>query len=54
MSGSFFGESEKKVTAKNTILHLEMNEVILNGKKFLKNLKKYRDERQSEGRFNLY
>ncbi|MEK2644640.1 signal peptide peptidase SppA [Bdellovibrio sp. BCCA] len=44
MSGDFFGESEKKVTAKNTILHLDMNGVILNGKKFLKNLKKYKDE----------
>lgn len=44
LSGSFFGESEKKVTAKNTILHLDMNGVILNGKKFLKNLKKYKDD----------
>ncbi|NUN06941.1 MAG: signal peptide peptidase SppA [Bdellovibrio sp.] len=44
LNGGMFGESEKKVTAKNTILHLEMNGVILNGKKFLKNLKKYRDE----------
>ena len=43
MGGDFFGESERKVTAKNTILHLDMNGVILNGKKFLKNLKKYRD-----------
>ncbi|MGE5085496.1 MAG: signal peptide peptidase SppA [Bacillota bacterium] len=44
MSSSLFGESEKKVTAKNTILHMEMNGVILNGKKFLKNIKKYRDD----------
>ena len=44
LNGGMFGESEKKVTAKNTILHLEMNGVILNGKKFLKNLKKYRDD----------
>lgn len=44
MSGNYFGEPEKKVTSKNTILHLEMNGVILNGKKFLKNLKKYRDD----------
>lgn len=44
MSGSYFGDSEKKITAKNTILHLEMNGVILNGKKFLKNLKKYRED----------
>lgn len=44
MSGNFFGEAEKTVTAKNTILHLDMSGVILNGKKFLKNLKKYKDE----------
>lgn len=44
MGGDFFGESEKKVSAKNTILHLEMNGVILNGKKFIKNLKKYKDD----------
>lgn len=44
LKGGFFGESEKKVTAKNTILHLEMNGVILNGKKFLKNLKKYKGD----------
>ena len=44
MSGNYFGEGEKKVTSKNTILHLEMNGVILNGKKFLANLKKYRDD----------
>lgn len=41
MSSNYFGEPEKRVTSKNTILHLEMNGVILNGKKFLKNLKKY-------------
>lgn len=44
MGGDFFGESEKKVSAKNSILHLEMNGVILNGKKFIKNLKKYKDD----------
>ncbi|MBO9667090.1 MAG: signal peptide peptidase SppA [Bdellovibrio sp.] len=44
MSSSYFGDAEKKVTAKNTILHLEMNGVILNGKKFIKNLKKYRED----------
>jgi protease-4 len=44
MSASYFGDAEKKVSAKNTILHLEMNGVILNGKKFIKNLKKYRDD----------
>lgn len=41
MGGSFMGEGEKRVTATNTILQLEMNGPILNGKKFLKNLKKY-------------
>lgn len=44
MSSDFFGGTERTVTAKNTILHLEMNGVILNGKKFIKNLEKYRDE----------
>lgn len=44
MSGDFFGEAEKRVTAKNTILRLDMNGVILNGRKFLKNLKKYKDD----------
>lgn len=44
VSNNYLGEAEKKVTSKNTILHLEMNGVILNGKKFLKNLKKYRDD----------
>lgn len=43
--GSYFGgEEDKKLTAKNTILQLEMNGVILNGKRFIKNLKKYRDD----------
>jgi protease-4 len=46
LGGSFFGEPDKKLTAKNTILHLEMNGIILNGKKFLKNLKKYRDDKK--------
>lgn len=44
MSGEFFGESEKKVSARNTVLHLDMNGVILNGKRFLGNLKKYKDD----------
>lgn len=44
MSGNFFGEAEKKVSAANTILHLDLNGPILNGKKFLKNIKKYREE----------
>ncbi len=44
VGGGFFGnDTEEKVTAKNTILQLEMNGVILNGKKFIKNLKKYRE-----------
>ncbi|MGZ3771778.1 MAG: signal peptide peptidase SppA [Bdellovibrio sp.] len=46
ISGDFFGGSEKKVLSKNSILHLEMNGVILNGKKFLKNLAKYKDEKK--------
>lgn len=46
LGGNFFGEPEKKLTSKNTILHLEMNGIILNGKKFLKNLKKYRDDKK--------
>src|SRR5262249_8470614 len=44
VSGGFFGESEKQLTAKNSILQLELNGVILNGKRFLKNLEKYADE----------
>jgi protease-4 len=40
----FFSDGEKSVSSKNTILHLEMNGVILNGKKFLKNLDKYKDD----------
>ncbi|MFZ4405513.1 MAG: signal peptide peptidase SppA [Pseudobdellovibrionaceae bacterium] len=35
--------SEKKVVAANTILQLDLEGVILNGKKFLKNLDKYKD-----------
>jgi protease-4 len=46
LGGDFFGESEKKVTARNTILHLDMNGVILNGKKFMKNLDKYKDDKK--------
>lgn len=44
VSGGFFGESEKQLTSKNTILQLELNGVILNGKRFLKNLEKYAEE----------
>ncbi len=43
VGGEFFGESEKKVSSRNSILHLDMNGVILNGKRFLSNLKKYKD-----------
>ena len=39
---SLFGDSAVKVTAKNSILHLELDGVILDGKKFLKSLLKYR------------
>lgn len=44
MGGGMWGDSEKRVTAKNTILQLELNGVILNGKRFLKNLEKYAGE----------
>lgn len=44
LSGDFFGESEKRVISQNTILHMELNGVILNGKKFLKNLRKYKED----------
>lgn len=44
VSGGMFDESDKKLTAKHTILQLEMNGVILNGKRFLKNLAKYKDD----------
>ena len=43
MGTSWVTDSEKAVTAKNTILHLELDGVIMNGKKFLKNLKKYKE-----------
>lgn len=41
MGSEWVGSDEKSVTAKNTILHLELKGVILNGKKFIKNLDKY-------------
>ncbi len=44
MAAGWSGDSEKTVKSKNTILHVELNGVILNGKKFLKNLKKYKDD----------
>lgn len=46
MGSGWMVEHEDSVTAKNTILHLNMRGVILNGKKFLKNLKKYREIEQ--------
>ncbi|GIL18782.1 MAG: multidrug transporter [Oligoflexia bacterium] len=38
----FMGEPGAKVTAKNSILHLELNGIIIDSKKFLKQLVKYR------------
>ncbi len=43
MGTEMFGGDEKSVTAKKTILHLELKGVILNGKKFIKNIDKYAD-----------
>lgn len=43
------GEQEKMVLSKNGILKLDMEGVIYNGKKFLKNLKKYREEKNVKG-----
>lgn len=37
-------ESSLSLSKKNEILHLEINGVIMNGKKFLENLKRYADE----------
>ncbi|MNL07233.1 putative signal peptide peptidase SppA [compost metagenome] len=45
-SSGFFGDGEKHVSSKNTILHLEMNGVIMNGKKFLKNLERYKEDKK--------
>ncbi len=39
------GGEEKMVITKNGILQLELEGVIMNGKKFLKNLKKYREDK---------
>lgn len=41
---SFFGVGEKivKVSSRHSILHLELDGIIMDGKKFLKNLKEYR------------
>ena len=36
---------EKMVITKNGILQLELEGVIMNGKKFIKNLKKYREDK---------
>ncbi len=43
LGGDFFGEPEKKVLSKNSVLRLDLNGVILNGKRFLGNLKKYKN-----------
>lgn len=43
MGTEMFGGDEKSVTSKKTILHLELKGVILNGKKFIKNIDKYAD-----------
>ncbi len=40
----FFATEEDRVAVKNSILHLELNGVIMNGRKFLKNLKKYGED----------
>ncbi len=37
-------EDEKTMSSKNAILHLDLDSPIWNGKKFLKNLKKYRED----------
>ncbi len=43
---SFFsGDEEAKILNKNTIVQLDLVGVIFNGKKFIKNLKKYEDEK---------
>lgn len=41
MGSEWIGSSDKKVSAKNTILHLELKGVIFSAKKFIKNLDKY-------------
>lgn len=43
-SSKYDSDSSQKVSSRKTILQLELNGVILNGKKFLKNLEKYQDE----------
>jgi protease-4 len=45
--GSHYFESEppKKVVRHQSILHMDLNGVIMNGKKFLKHLKDYKDEK---------
>jgi len=42
---SLFGSSPVRVSAKNSILHLEVSGVIMDGRKFIKNLKKYSDDK---------
>lgn len=42
--GGWMNRSEENVTAKNTILHLDLKGVIMSGQKFIKNLKKYKED----------
>lgn len=39
---SLFGRTETKVSSKNSILHIELQGIILDGRKFIKQLVKYR------------
>lgn len=41
---SLFGRSETKVASKNSILHIELEGIILDGRKFIKQLVKYRKD----------
>ncbi len=41
----FGGHDEIRLTSKNSILHLKLQGVIIDGEKFLKNLKKYRKDK---------
>lgn len=44
IGGNIFDEPEKHVSSNRTILHLDLEGVIFNNKKFMKHLKKYRDD----------
>ena len=41
---SLFGDSHPRVTAKNSILHMDLEGVIMDGRKFIKTLDKYRKD----------